>query len=45
MFNSHLFDFTQGLGYAWGVGVAGALVLREKAKVAREGPKVEERSR
>jgi O-antigen ligase len=45
MFNSHLFDFTQGLGYAWGVGVAGALVLREKAKVAREGPKVEENDR
>jgi len=29
MFNSHLFDFTQGLGYAWGVGVAGAVVLRQ----------------
>jgi O-antigen ligase len=38
MFNSHLFDFTQGLGYAWGVGVAGALVLREKAKAEHEAP-------
>jgi len=29
LFNSHLFDFTQGLGYALAVGVAGAVVLRE----------------
>lgn len=41
MFNSHLFDFTQGVGYAWGVGIAGALVLRENAKTrARETRKL-----
>jgi hypothetical protein len=33
MFNSHLFDFTQGVGYAWAVGIAGALVLRERSAV------------
>jgi hypothetical protein len=31
MFNSHPFDFTQGVGYAWAVGIAGALVLRERS--------------
>jgi O-antigen ligase len=31
MFNSHLFDFTQGWLYVIGVGVAGGLVLRERA--------------
>jgi O-antigen ligase len=31
LFNSHLFDFTQGLGYACGVGVAGAAVLRQES--------------
>jgi O-antigen ligase len=30
-FNSHLFDFTQGWLYVFGVGVAGGLVLRERA--------------
>jgi hypothetical protein len=28
MFNSHLFDFTQGWTYVFGVGVAGGMVLR-----------------
>ncbi len=28
LFNSHLFDFTQGWGYAIGVGVAGGVMLR-----------------
>ncbi len=30
LFNSHLFDFTQGWLYVFGVGVAGGLVLRER---------------
>jgi O-antigen ligase len=30
LFNSHLFDFTQGWIYVVGVGVAGGVVLREK---------------
>jgi O-antigen ligase len=29
LFNSHLFDFTQGWLYAFGVGVAGGIMLRE----------------
>jgi O-antigen ligase len=31
LFNSHLFDFTQGIGYGLGVGVAGALILRDES--------------
>jgi O-antigen ligase len=31
--NSHLFDFTQGWLYVFGVGVAGGMVLREKDSV------------
>jgi O-antigen ligase len=31
MFNSHLLDFTQGWLYVWGVGVAGGMVLRQRA--------------
>ena len=34
IFNSHLFDFAEGWTYAWGVGVIGGLVLREKAAAA-----------
>jgi len=30
LFNSHLFDFTQGWVYAVGVGVAGGLVLKNR---------------
>jgi O-antigen ligase len=30
LFNSHLFDFTQGWLYVFGVGVAGGVVLRER---------------
>ena len=30
LFNSHLFDFTQGWLYVFGVGVAGGMVLRER---------------
>ena len=29
LFNSHLFDFTQGWTYVWGVGVLGGLWLRD----------------
>jgi O-antigen ligase len=29
LFNSHLFDFTQGWIYAFGVGIAGGMVLAE----------------
>jgi O-antigen ligase len=32
LFNSHLFDFTQGWIYVFGVGVAGGAVLRQAAK-------------
>jgi len=31
-FNSHLFDFTQGWLYVFGVGVAGGTALRERAR-------------
>jgi len=36
LFNSHLFDFTQGWIYVFGVGVAGAMILRRRA-AARSG--------
>jgi O-antigen ligase len=32
LFNSHLFDFTQGWLYIFGVGVAGGTALRERAR-------------
>ena len=35
LFNSHLFDFTQGWIYVFGVGVAGGAVLRHAAKEAQ----------
>jgi O-antigen ligase len=31
LFNSHLFDFTQGWIYVFGVGVAGGMILRHRA--------------
>jgi hypothetical protein len=31
LFNSHLFDFTQGWIYVFGVGVAGGMILRRRA--------------
>lgn len=37
LFNSHLFDFTQGWLYVFGVGVAGGTVLRER-KAAPAAP-------
>jgi len=30
LFNSHLFDFTSGWLYVFGVGVAGGMVLRKR---------------
>jgi len=30
LFNSHLFDFTSGWLYVFGVGVVGGMVLRQK---------------
>ena len=32
LFNSHLFDFTQGWIYVFGVGLAGAMILRGRAE-------------
>jgi O-antigen ligase len=44
LFNSHLFDFTQGWGYVIGVGVAGGLMLRNAFQIARNAnPPPEER--
>ena len=34
LFNSHLFDFTQGWVYVFGVGVAGGMVLKNRASAA-----------
>jgi O-antigen ligase len=34
LFNSHLFDFTQGWGYVIGVGVAGGIALRNASQSA-----------
>jgi hypothetical protein len=31
LFNSHLFDFTQGWAYVVGVGIVGGIVLKETA--------------
>jgi O-antigen ligase len=36
LFNSHLFDFTQGWAYVVGVGVAGGIVLRESATLSEK---------
>jgi O-antigen ligase len=35
VFNSHLFDFTSGWLYVFGVGVAGGMVLRERASAPK----------
>ena len=35
LFNSHLFDFTQGWLYVFGVGVAGGMVLRERDRAIK----------
>jgi O-antigen ligase len=36
LFNSHLFDFTQGWIYVVGVGVAGGTVLRDRARASAD---------
>ena len=38
LFNSHLFDFTQGWLYVFGVGVAGGMVLRQRDIKSAEQP-------
>jgi hypothetical protein len=38
LFNSHLFDFTQGWVYVVGVGVAGGMVLQNRSKGIAGGP-------
>ncbi len=38
LFNSHLFDFHEGWMYVLGVGVAGGMVLKERAAAASNGP-------
>jgi hypothetical protein len=37
LFNSHLFDFTQGWVYVLGVGVAGGMVLKRQSPKAAAG--------
>lgn len=38
LFNSHLFDFTQGWIYVFGVGVLGGMVLRKHAPDSADAP-------
>jgi O-antigen ligase len=38
LFNSHLFDFTQGWIYVFGVGVLGGMVLRKQAPDSADAP-------
>ena len=38
LFNSHLFDFTQGWLYVFGVGVVGGMVLREQSAASAASP-------
>ena len=35
LFNSHLFDFSQGWLYVFGVGIAGGAMLRKPARESR----------
>lgn len=40
-FNSHIFDFSQGWLYVFGVGVAGGMILKERCPIApRAAPDV-----
>jgi hypothetical protein len=41
LFNSHLFDFTEGWIYVFGVGVIGGMVLRERDGRPAAQPKAE----
>ena len=36
MFNSHLFDFSQGWLYVWGVGVLGGSILHASSVPGRQ---------
>jgi hypothetical protein len=38
LFNSHLFDFTQGWLYVFGVGVAGGTVLKAQSAAPGASP-------
>jgi hypothetical protein len=38
LFNSHLFDFTPGWIYVFGVGIAGGMVLRERSGALAQRP-------
>jgi hypothetical protein len=38
LFNSHLFDFTQGWLYVFGVGVGGGMMLRKRSTAAAASP-------
>jgi len=38
LFNSHLFDFTEGWIYVFGVGIAGGMVTAGRGHFEREGP-------
>ncbi len=38
LFNSHLFDFTQGWLYVFGVGIAGGMVLRQRDDASAARP-------
>ena len=38
LFNSHLFDFTQGWGYVIGVGVAGGMIFKSTRRPSRATP-------
>jgi O-antigen ligase len=40
LFNSHLFDFTQGWIYVFGVGLTGAMIFRRRAK-AKSGADIQ----
>ena len=40
LFNSHLFDFTQGWTYVFGVGIAGGMILQRSAAQWHPEPKV-----
>ncbi|CAN7363496.1 O-antigen ligase family protein [Bradyrhizobium sp. LjRoot220] len=44
LFNSHLFDFAEGWLYVIGVGVAGGVMLRNSAALARETPAKSQRA-
>jgi hypothetical protein len=38
LFNSHLFDFSEGWIYVLGVGIAGGMLLRTRSREATSGP-------